>query len=292
MACSGTSPAASSVALLLLCCWLTAMALPSVTLVCLLGQETKLFFIPLSKQSSSLTWLFTPTRSHPTLLPVTFDLYVHWLTCCLFLLFFTFRLDRNISSNYVSCYFYAHFIHGLCIFFQLPVLFSSSHVSLLIFSSSTSCVSPSSHVFSPLVLLLYKLFLLSLLKYSQYLTSPLCIRLYPALHSLFFYTPLVLFCFCLPGTPVFPLFPLWHHPVPPTASLCHRSGAGCLGFSLSGQEAARDSFDFRRRLLEGLEVPLAGVRYHSNPAPRVANLGPHWLKSASHPLPNSALCGL
>lgn len=119
--------------------------------------------------------------------------------------------------------------------------------------------------------------------------------LHPTLSRLTFplllYSPCFVF-FCLPGTPVFPLFPLWHHPVPPTASLCHRSGAGCLGFSLSGQEAARDSFDFKRRLLEGLEVPLAGVRYHSNPAPRVANLGPHWLKSASHPLPNSALCGL
>lgn len=91
----------------------------------------------------------TPTRSHPTLLPMTFDLCVHWLTCCLFFLFFTFRLDRNMSSNYVSCSFYAHFIHGLYIFSNF--LSSSSHFSLI------SSLSSSPLVFSPLVLALYTL---------------------------------------------------------------------------------------------------------------------------------------
>lgn len=75
-------------------------------------------------------------------------------------------------------------------FFQLPVLFSSSHVSLLIFSSSTSSVSPSSHVFSPLVLLLYKLFLLS----ARILSITYLTPLHPTLSRLTF--PLLLYSPC------------------------------------------------------------------------------------------------
>lgn len=65
----------------------------------------------------------TPTRSHPTLLPMTFDLCVHWLTCCLFLLFFYFPAGSQhilqLCILLFLCPFYTWFVH----FFQLPLLF-------------------------------------------------------------------------------------------------------------------------------------------------------------------------
>lgn len=108
----------------------------SVALLCLLGQKTQVFFI-ISVNSPPHSH---GCHSHQSLLPVTFDLYVHWLTCCLFFLFYTFRLDLNISSNYVFCFFML-VLYTLGAFFpQLPLLFYSSHFSHVIYSSSV-CLS-------------------------------------------------------------------------------------------------------------------------------------------------------
>lgn len=73
---------------------------------------------------------------------MTFDLYVHWLTCCIFFLSFTFRLDRNISSNCVFCCFLCLLYTCLVPFFQLPLHFYSSHFSPVMFSLSV-CANSS-----------------------------------------------------------------------------------------------------------------------------------------------------
>lgn len=160
-------------------------------------------------------------------------------------------------------------------------------IFLIPFCSTLTSHLPPSRLLS-LVLVLYNLFFFFLcLKIPKNFFTPL--------HPTFFllYSPYFVFCFfCLLGTPVFPLFTLWHHPVPPTASLCYSSGAGCLGYSLSGPETARDNLNFKLHFLKGVKVPISGFCYHSNSASLMANLGPYWLKSASHPLPNAALRGL
>lgn len=113
----------------LLCCWLTVMALPSATSPIphrglLTGQgdgSLAVVLHPLSKHSRSLTRHFplVPISRHSYLWPLTFD--VHWLTSCLFFLFFTFWLDRNMSS-----YSFSHFPF----FFLSPLYFSQLLISI------------------------------------------------------------------------------------------------------------------------------------------------------------------
>lgn len=114
-------------------------------------------------------------------------------------------------------------------------------------------------------------------------------------HLLPFFVPPFFHFFlpCLPnGVPVVPLFTLWHHPVPSAAGLCHSSGAGCLRYILCGQETGRGNLSSKPCLLQGVRDSLIGFCYHSNSTSRMANLGPYWLKPASHPLPSSAVRGL
>lgn len=246
------------------------MALPSVALLCLLRRKTQVFLV-LSVNSPPHSWLSLPSDAP------TFDLWPirSLVNCCLF--FLSYHFPAGSQRILQLCVFYANFTHALCIFPHF--LFYPSHFSPGIFPSSTflylffASVQTFPSVFD-----------------SHHRTALIGMPLFPPLA--FPLLSLLLFCFSPSWTPVVSLLPLWHHPVPPTATLWHRSGAGCLGFSLSGQETARDSFTLKLRLFLLLKVPLAGVRHHSNPAPRVANLGPHWLKSASHSLPHAALCGL
>lgn len=94
------------------------------------------------------------------------------------------------------------------------------------------------------------------------------------------------------GAPVFPLFTLRYHPVPPAAGPCHSSDAGCLGYNVSGQETGRGNLSYKPCPLCGVRDSLIGFCYDSNSASRMANLGTYWLKPASHPLPSVTIYGL
>lgn len=133
----------------LLCCWLTVMALPSATSPTphrglLTGEgdgSLAVVLPPLSKHSRSLTWHFplVPISRHSYLWPLTFD--VHWLTSCLFFLFFTFWLDRNMSSYSFSRFFPFFLLFSPLLFTTFN--FNKWFVHLLLFPSSTSCPLPS-----------------------------------------------------------------------------------------------------------------------------------------------------
>lgn len=155
----------------LLCCRLTVMALPSATSPTshrglLTGQgdgSLAVVLHPLSKHSRSLTWHFplVPISWHSYLWPLTFD--VHWLTSCLFFLFFTFWLDRNISSYSFShfssffCYFppllfttfdfNKWFVHSSYFLPQLPVVFIPLFSLNILFNQRRPLVSPSCFTF-------------------------------------------------------------------------------------------------------------------------------------------------